>query len=443
MGNRQGKSGQAPGEPKGFSPEQKGRFRGMDICFHYYAVKAIAMVSGFNEDDAQTIAGYSQFVDDFNRYANMKFQGTTIPECLKKELLEETSKETLFVKQNKDHWVLNPVSTGFETIVDIAFTSGLARNQKWIVVPFHFIPAKPLNQVPNGTDYRTQRASIIGVDGDGKPTLVSDHSIISELLIKAREDYQKAVRELQNPKSTQEDTLKNWQNRHYALIWIGALLHTFADTLAHEQFNGFTSDLNKAHVSKVIRHYSDPEKNDEDGNIKGYQPSKVLPAAGHGQVLHAPDHTCISFEFQFEGKNPYKYERNNTDTFLEMAEQISDYLRSCNSKTSLADLQGSEKGVWDDFKKRLKKCFTDIKLESSQNGDDIDVSQVQSLYQDEFSAFGYEFAYQKEDYMPKTGSTSYFEPNEDFFWFNAYCNITRRKVAGEQFKPSEVLWYLA
>jgi hypothetical protein len=51
--------------------ERKGirREPAMDINFHYFAVKAIACTSGFEEEEAQMIADYSQFVDDFNLYA--------------------------------------------------------------------------------------------------------------------------------------------------------------------------------------------------------------------------------------------------------------------------------------------------------------------------------------------------------------------------------------
>lgn len=35
----------------------------MDINFHYYAVKTLAIHAGFDEECAQIIARYSQFVD--------------------------------------------------------------------------------------------------------------------------------------------------------------------------------------------------------------------------------------------------------------------------------------------------------------------------------------------------------------------------------------------
>lgn len=38
----------------------------MDLNFHYFAVKTIARDAGFCENDAQLIAAYSQFIDDYD-----------------------------------------------------------------------------------------------------------------------------------------------------------------------------------------------------------------------------------------------------------------------------------------------------------------------------------------------------------------------------------------
>ena len=38
----------------------------MDINFHYYTVKALAVYAGFSEEYSQLIAEYSQFTDDYS-----------------------------------------------------------------------------------------------------------------------------------------------------------------------------------------------------------------------------------------------------------------------------------------------------------------------------------------------------------------------------------------
>lgn len=39
----------------------------MDITFHYFAVKTLALEAGFPGAEAQRLAAFSQFVDDFDR----------------------------------------------------------------------------------------------------------------------------------------------------------------------------------------------------------------------------------------------------------------------------------------------------------------------------------------------------------------------------------------
>ena len=44
----------------------------MNIDFHYFVIKTLAYTAGFSEDDAQTIAYYSQQVDDFTKSSPMR-----------------------------------------------------------------------------------------------------------------------------------------------------------------------------------------------------------------------------------------------------------------------------------------------------------------------------------------------------------------------------------
>ena len=37
----------------------------MNVSFHYYAVKATACLCGFSPEQAEIVATYSQFVDDY------------------------------------------------------------------------------------------------------------------------------------------------------------------------------------------------------------------------------------------------------------------------------------------------------------------------------------------------------------------------------------------
>ena len=50
---------------KTINKKKEGDKQKMDKNFHYYAVKVIATLAGFRPDEAQIIAQFSQFVDDF------------------------------------------------------------------------------------------------------------------------------------------------------------------------------------------------------------------------------------------------------------------------------------------------------------------------------------------------------------------------------------------
>ena len=43
----------------------------MDITFHYFAVKTLALEAGFPGAEAQRLAAFSQFVDDFDRRGSL------------------------------------------------------------------------------------------------------------------------------------------------------------------------------------------------------------------------------------------------------------------------------------------------------------------------------------------------------------------------------------
>ena len=80
----------------------------MDINFHYYTVKTLAVKAGYTDDEAQTIANYSQFVDDFTNYKYMLL--SSVPDFARH----------LATKITGSVWLFNPVTTGFESWFDMA-----------------------------------------------------------------------------------------------------------------------------------------------------------------------------------------------------------------------------------------------------------------------------------------------------------------------------------
>lgn len=292
----------------------------MDLNFHYYAVKTLAIKAGYTDEEAQIIANYSQFVDDFTNYKYMLL--SNVPGFARH----------LAKKITPSLWLFNPVTTGFESWFDMSLLL-LEKNQKNTLIPFHFIPPrKKLNE----KQVKREEWRVI-------PALMEVDSLIQQLLVKAREQYLK-------------------ENNKENTIQIGLLLHIFADTYAHQGFSGFHDWENYASLLSAT-------DNQNGENITGsYSPGiyHQLPAIGHTEVNHAPDDSNISFDIEMKSneKDPYslKYGRSNTREFLLVSREIINFLLSCQGKKPI-DL-----GEWIPLSEQIAQGFlTDLKSVNALN----------------------------------------------------------------------------
>lgn len=284
----------------------------MNINFHYYTIKAAATIAGFPEEDAQTIASYSQFVDDYANFAPMHFKD--IPPFA----------QHLAQKQKDGNWEFHPVTTGFSSIVETTRLL-LPEHHKNILIPFHFIPSTPLNtQVKNRREWRV------------KPTTLentTEPSLIRHLLLDTQQKY------ITQPHPSD-------------LIRIGTLLHIYADTYAHQRFSGFADWENHSYLKNV-------KNNTNNNNITHhYKPNLYImsPPIGHANIGHAADETHISFTIKQKTRkislmHRETYNRNNTQEFLQATHEIINYLRTCLQKEPLT----TEK--WNTLSEKFTKCF--------------------------------------------------------------------------------------
>ena len=253
----------------------------MDINYHYFAVKTLALFAGFPAEDAQLLASYSQFVDDYDLFFNLHLED--VPDYAR----------FLAVKM-LDEWVFNPVTTGFRRAIDISLY-GIERNQRNILVPFHLIPGRSLEQgVQDRSEWRTNAVTL----GDG--------SLMDRLLAEARDAY--------IPDNADK----------YDLMRIGMLLHTFADTYAHQGFSGFWGWENERKHLKVINNMNGVD-------ITNHYHPAAFPVA-HAEAYTAPDHSFVRFTTQLKLRKdgPFvDYDRNNTDEYMKISLEIVNYLRSC------------------------------------------------------------------------------------------------------------------
>ncbi|MDR2359937.1 MAG: hypothetical protein LBD85_01475 [Oscillospiraceae bacterium] len=280
----------------------------MDMNFHYFAVKTIADFVGFSNNESQMIAEASQLVDDFDLY--MPLWLNSVPEYA-------ASRANRIVGGYR----FRVVTTGFNTSLDM-INMTLHSNPERVVTPFHFIPRNPrLTSIES--KYRAELRVT--------PAKINDGSLIAQMLEKAKKTL---------------SNITEYAGRMAELMHIGMLLHTFADTYAHQLFSGSHGWENHASLIRVI-------KNKDGSDItEQYEPEKyhLYFSLGHANLNHAPDDTFITFTAklkQSEDDKDYSlvYTRNNGAEFLTAAKEIAKYLCACKGTTFTSDLWERLEGV--------------------------------------------------------------------------------------------------
>lgn len=225
----------------------------MDICFHYFAVKTVARAAGYREEQAQRIAAYSQLMDDYDWQGYLRAEN--MPDYLKRAGADVIYNETLKI--------VSPVATGFPSVLDMVELI-LPRAQKLIVSPFHFIPRNE-RRVSNG-DLRTV------------PAKLRDGSYISSML-----------------DSLEEDMASNSIAESDALMKMGMLLHTFADTYAHQLFTGYNNKTNSVKLISAKDNITQADATKEYGYWVEQWISQIeedlgaeIPTIGHMSVVSIP-----------------------------------------------------------------------------------------------------------------------------------------------------------
>lgn len=391
----------------------------MDIAFHYFAVKALAIYAGFDADDAQLIAEYSQMVDDFDYYELMGFDN--VPSYVKQDGFDIYDGFT---------GKLNPVQTGFLSDNCIRDYGLLAMNrfQKLTVAPFHFIYQ---NEEEIGkTDYRVS------------PATFEDLSLIWFMMKEAREEYRAALEGATGIYGT-NDIFKR-----KTLMKIGVLLHIFADTYAHQMFSGFNDDVNGVELSSVTNNATktDETKRYETKIVEFLKKFKdIVPKIGHMMLEHVPDLTHLSFKINYKNEHGQKvpYERDNTKEFITCCRQIFYYLCWCCNVAILPE------DKWIDLKEKLESCFlTDISgcrdeksivnmlkpiwtdIFKGEINFDYDSAGIKNTFIESSSPLGNETVTQQqnvpEEYRPVLTMTA----NEDFYLYNVCAEEVLKYLYG-------------
>lgn len=258
----------------------------MNINYHYFMIKTLAYAAGFSEEDAQTIAYYSQQVDDFIRCSPMRVSKKPPAYFIEKG----------YAKEVKGVWQVMPHPTG----IDMA--QSLEKHyRRTTLSPFHFIPAKPFSELeaaPEFTraDYRCVRAD------DVRAILINQ--IVEEAVA--------AVQEEKCEKS---------------LMRLGMAIHIYSDSYAHHGYSGMEGWENRAVIKKAYNQQTRKEEVSA-GERLAY---RALPPIGHGNAGHVPDICTYKIDIAMrmdEQDDTYALHiaRNNRKDFLDCAKTIMGYL---------------------------------------------------------------------------------------------------------------------
>ena len=260
----------------------------MNISFHYFAVKTIASLAGFCDREAQQIAMYSQFVDDYS--APLHMTCSNIPDkIIQSDVLD------LYAPTLRGNF--RPVSTGFANPFEYA-TLIARREQRLILSPFHFTV---FDESQGGNPH----IRVI-------PLAFGDGSLIDRLLHKEIADYHKG------------------ETRNITLLRMGMLLHIFADSHAHQMFTGYDSQVNRVNIIQVQDNISGEDITPvARAGIRGLFNRAIsnIPAIGHVQAGHNPDIPNITFSLTYDSKMIHN--RDNTELFLEAGRHVYRYLQLC------------------------------------------------------------------------------------------------------------------
>lgn len=280
----------------------------MDIDYHYFVIKTLAHTVGFSEEDAQTIAYYSQQVDDFVKCSPMLVRQEPPTYFMEKKYAK---------KVGEDLWRVVPHPTGIDVIQSIE-----KHYRHTTLTPFHFIPTKSLAELETEPDFT--RADYRCVRAD------DTHA---QLINGIMEDAVQAVRDNKCEKS---------------LMQLGMALHTYADTYAHCGYSGLDGWENRAVIKKVYNQMTEKEEVPPQERLV----YEVLPHIGHGNSGHVPDICTYQIDVAMckEEKDHALTQhtvRDNLQEFLACAKVILKHL----GKAAQTDTK--EEIVWDELKVRL------------------------------------------------------------------------------------------
>ena len=251
----------------------------MNIDFHYFAIKTLACAAGFSEEDAQTIAYYSQQVDDFTKSFPVRVRQEPPTYFIEKRYAWEL---------DNGLWEVQPHPTGIDILQSLE-----KHYRHTTLAPFHFIPAKPLAELEAEADFT--RADYRCVRAD------DENALLVNLIV------DEAVEAVCMHKCEQ------------SLMQLGMALHTYADTYAHCGYSGLEGWENTAFIKEAYNQMMGEEEVPSGERLAYW----MLPHIGHGNSGHVPDVCTYRIDVAMR-----KDEEDNALTWHIVRDNLQDFL-SC------------------------------------------------------------------------------------------------------------------
>lgn len=370
----------------------------MDIHYHYFVIKTLAVHSGFSEEEAQTIAYYSQQVDDFTKCQPMYVEGEP-PEFFTKNG---------FAKRKKDNiWMVVPHPTGIDVVQSLE-----DHYRHTTLAPFHFLPPRTFYETERSEGFTRADYRCVSATDSKRAVLVGE--IISEAV----------------------NNVKRSRNER-SLMELGMALHTYADTYAHCGYSGLSGWENKAVIKKA---YNQVTKKKETSAME-HLFYKELPHIGHGNSGHVPDICSYQIDVAMLSKEKDKkysahIKRNNLKSFLECSHGILDML---------CDAAGSKPFGWLQWRRFSDKLAAALPVKTSDESS-TRKKELAAHWKQYFPDISYSYDknerfYKKEATVSGKAGGKVQHPTQAFYDYNELSYKRAKKVLGteERFETSRQL----
>lgn len=380
----------------------------MNINFHYYLVKAMAIEAGLSEDEAQIVALTSQMVDDVT--PNF-FKGEKVP--TQKGKMLKIYVENQPPKYFRENAMVGEAGHYYYEFLPSITSFGLSDARKEFyqlesVMPFHFF-------VENYTENPADR-SILRT----KPAL--------------RGSYLYNAIDAIVDSMVQDQEAGDDSKRLGDLVQFGMLLHVFADTFAHDGFSGSLGWENEAKIINIFD--AGLQERGREGIEHFSDRLGSLTACGHGQLAHLPDVCSATFWYRYKAQENDDFSKEKCRCNRIVFEQCAKYIFEWFMKLSRAQDQTAAR--WNQIREPLMEtaCLITSEMDDVTHAEELAAVWAANYFHDQDKMSWLEYSTQILFGQAVAGNVNgvpiyRFENEIIFYLFNQATYELRRIVTGK------------